>query len=327
MSYQRSLLIDESPLQVIPALAKAIGLNEAIMLQQIHYWQRISPNEKNGVRYAAKSAGEMVETFSFWSEKTIKRTVATLRDRGLLVTTKKADNSWDRANWYAVDYATLNQLNVSLSASGQNDPMHRDKLTPSTGSKRPDGSGQVDPMIKEVKNLNTREGLAKGAKAPSAVSTCFQAYQTGIKALYGADYPTSAKANGQLANLVARVGAEQAVAVVKYYLARTDPWLVKRKHGLEFLCKEAERWCLDMQQATGGSQEGPVTIARTALVYEDDKAVELKEYPAGEPEQIARRVLVDWRTKISNTKPKYISVLQGKKATRFSLAELQEKRA
>lgn len=166
---------------------------------------------------------------------------------------------------------------------------------------------------------------AKGAKAPSAVSTAFQAYQTGIKAQYGVDYPPSAKANGQLANLVARVGGDQAEAVVRYYLARTDQWLVKRKHGLDYLCKEGERWFLDMQQATG-SGTTPVLEARTALVYADNKVAELKEYPPGEAEQIARKVLSEYRTKISNTKPKYISVLQGAKATRFSVLELQEAR-
>ena len=33
-----SLLISEPPLQVLPSLAVKIGLNEAIVLQQIHYW-------------------------------------------------------------------------------------------------------------------------------------------------------------------------------------------------------------------------------------------------------------------------------------------------
>ncbi|WP_158587408.1 hypothetical protein [Neobacillus notoginsengisoli] len=31
-------MIKERPMMVIPALAKKIGLNEAIVLQQIHYW-------------------------------------------------------------------------------------------------------------------------------------------------------------------------------------------------------------------------------------------------------------------------------------------------
>ena len=36
------LLIDEPPLMVLPSLAAVIGLNEAIMLQQIHYWLGLS---------------------------------------------------------------------------------------------------------------------------------------------------------------------------------------------------------------------------------------------------------------------------------------------
>ena len=32
------LLINEQPLQVLPSLAEAIGLNQAIALQQVHYW-------------------------------------------------------------------------------------------------------------------------------------------------------------------------------------------------------------------------------------------------------------------------------------------------
>ncbi len=33
-----NLLLDEHPLLVMPKLATLIGLNEAIVLQQVHYW-------------------------------------------------------------------------------------------------------------------------------------------------------------------------------------------------------------------------------------------------------------------------------------------------
>ena len=32
------LLINEHPLMVLPSLATAVGLNQAIVLQQVHYW-------------------------------------------------------------------------------------------------------------------------------------------------------------------------------------------------------------------------------------------------------------------------------------------------
>ena len=33
-----NLLIDDYPILVLPKLANEIGLNEAIVLQQMHYW-------------------------------------------------------------------------------------------------------------------------------------------------------------------------------------------------------------------------------------------------------------------------------------------------
>jgi hypothetical protein len=40
------LLINESPIMIIPSLAAKIGLNEAVVLQQIHYWLGISKHKK-----------------------------------------------------------------------------------------------------------------------------------------------------------------------------------------------------------------------------------------------------------------------------------------
>ena len=36
------LLIEDRPLMVLPRLAVAIGLHEAVFLQQLHYWLRSS---------------------------------------------------------------------------------------------------------------------------------------------------------------------------------------------------------------------------------------------------------------------------------------------
>lgn len=257
------------------------------------------------------------------SERTVQYQMRAMEARGWLLKVKSGGKGKGSTTTYRIPIER-----IPLGAVDRVQNLHpKDRVQTEALRVQPDvGKGATaiapEPSV-TILSTTTISKSAKGAKAPSAVSLCFQAYQTGIKAKYGADYPPSAKTNGQLANLVARVGAEQAPALVSYYLSRTDAWLVKRKHGLEFLCKEAERWCLDMQAAVGGNQEGPVTVARTALVYEDDKALELKEYPAGEPEQIARLVLHDWRTKIANTKPRYISVRQGRKVTRFSLTELQ----
>ena len=71
------LLINESPLMILPTLAKHIGLNEAIILQQIHYWldARINNNIRRDVRWVYNSYSKWLEQFPFWSEKTIKRII------------------------------------------------------------------------------------------------------------------------------------------------------------------------------------------------------------------------------------------------------------
>ena len=47
------LLVDEPPLIVLPSLAVAIGLAEAILLQQIHYWLRQGGHVRRECRCAS----------------------------------------------------------------------------------------------------------------------------------------------------------------------------------------------------------------------------------------------------------------------------------
>ena|GEM_PF-6572874 len=102
------LLINEYPLQVLPTLAIAIGLNEAIALQQIQYWLAIYQEKKdlyhfhdNGWWVRLSSVGA-AETFPFWSKKTVLRTLAKLRRESLILTNGQA-----RTSWYTIDYDTI----------------------------------------------------------------------------------------------------------------------------------------------------------------------------------------------------------------------------
>ena len=114
------LLINESPLQVLPSLALKIGLNEAIVLQQIHYW--LSPKfqtpEKhfNGRYWTHNTIAQWMAQFPFWAEKTVRRTINTLKERGLILThTKKG---FQKVIFYTIDYEVLSELH-GLSRSSQ----------------------------------------------------------------------------------------------------------------------------------------------------------------------------------------------------------------
>lgn len=114
MSTQRhsNLLIEESPLQVLPSLAKAIGLNEAIFAQQLHYWLRgKSGKEHDGKRWIYNTREEWQEQFSFWSLPQITRTTASLKEQGVLLTTNSLNKSrMDRTLWYSLDYGRLDEI-------------------------------------------------------------------------------------------------------------------------------------------------------------------------------------------------------------------------
>ncbi|MEY9435549.1 hypothetical protein [Bradyrhizobium elkanii] len=104
------LLINESPLQVLPSLAVAVGLNEAIVLQQVHYWLARSTTDKGGHRWVYNTIPQWQEQFPFWSADTVRRTLASLKDAGLLVAETLSDNRFDKTMFYRIDYDRLRAI-------------------------------------------------------------------------------------------------------------------------------------------------------------------------------------------------------------------------
>lgn len=107
------LLIDEPPLQVLPSLAVKIGLGEAIIVQQIHYWiQRTKPLE-DGFCWVFNSVREWKKQFPFWSENTIFRHLQSLRDAGILIAEQKAANSFDKTLYYRINYEAISGESIT----------------------------------------------------------------------------------------------------------------------------------------------------------------------------------------------------------------------
>ena len=122
------LLIEESPLTFQPSLAVAIGLNEAIVLQQVQYWITNPKNtgyEQDGYKWVYNTYKDWkTENFPFWSEATIKRTFLSLEEKGLLISIQPMKNTYDREKYYRINYEQL-------------DTFDEVKLTRSMESKRP----------------------------------------------------------------------------------------------------------------------------------------------------------------------------------------------
>lgn len=130
---QSPFLIDEPPLLVLPSLAVAIGLNEALFLNQLHYWLRRSDHHVEGRTWVYNTYDEWREQFPFWSVMTIRRIVGNLEERGLVLSTTRFNAmKIDKTKWYAIDYDALNRLSKSPdhvinlnSRSDQNEPSMR----------------------------------------------------------------------------------------------------------------------------------------------------------------------------------------------------------
>lgn len=103
------LLIDEPPLQVLPSLAREIGLNEAIMLQQMHYWLLKSSNEFEGVKWFYKTLEDWQTEFPFWSAMTIRRALTNLEKQKVIRIGNFNKKKFDKTKWYTIEYQCVNR--------------------------------------------------------------------------------------------------------------------------------------------------------------------------------------------------------------------------
>ncbi|MBA7815820.1 hypothetical protein HV200_08725 [Escherichia coli] len=142
-----SLLMTSQPIVINRDLACRIGLNEAIVLQQLHYWlnETNSGTEHGGIRWVYNTTEQWLEQFPFWSESTLKRTFASLRSLGVLRREQLNKSKRDMTNFYTINYESelLEEVKVKesirskcTSPSGQSDLMDGRKMTCSIGSKR-----------------------------------------------------------------------------------------------------------------------------------------------------------------------------------------------
>ena len=115
------LLINEHPLMVLPTLAEKIGLNEAIILQQIHYWldPRINKNFRKGVYWVYNTYQEWERQFPFWSIRTIRRIITSLENQGLIISNQLEQNCGSNTKWYTINYQALSKLEKNFSQDGQ----------------------------------------------------------------------------------------------------------------------------------------------------------------------------------------------------------------
>ena len=110
-------LADERIMMFHPFVAKALGLNEAIFLQQLHYWLNRKPHIVEEKSWIYNPYRAWQEQLCFMSENTIKRTIKNLTDKGIVVTANFNKSKFDRTLWYSIDYDKLDELVNNIQPS------------------------------------------------------------------------------------------------------------------------------------------------------------------------------------------------------------------
>ena len=147
------LLLNEPPLMILPTLARVIGLNEAIFLQQLHYWLLKSSTYFENKKWVYKSIKEWENEFPFWSNSTIKRAINSLKKREVLLIKKIYPHVF-----YSINEENISKVKVKMNGhnellSVQNDP----------------SNGQVDPAKGHIEPRKSQNDLSKGQNDPSPI--------------------------------------------------------------------------------------------------------------------------------------------------------------
>lgn len=100
-----NILYTKRPIVVNPELAVRIGLNEAIVLQQLNYWlcKTSSGVEYNGARWVYNSYSEWSEQIPFISERTIQRVLIKLEKMGIVQSKMLNKARGDRTKFYTIN--------------------------------------------------------------------------------------------------------------------------------------------------------------------------------------------------------------------------------
>lgn len=116
-----NLLFDERPLVILPSLAVALGdLDEAAILQQIHYWTQKNMNVVDGYSWVYNSMEEWQKQFPWLSKRSLDRKFKKLKEKNLLITDNHNKKKFDKTNWYRINYEELNKLSSSMAVSSVN---------------------------------------------------------------------------------------------------------------------------------------------------------------------------------------------------------------
>lgn len=219
-----SMLFNFRPLVINPELATRIGLNEAIVLQQVNYWINDKEQGVNfeGRRWVFNSYESWVKQFPFWSADTVKRAFTSLVKQGCLDVEQLNKSQHDRTNYYTInhDCELLNDAEQVPSSNGANCPDRQAQDAPMD-----EGKNARSLTVTTTKTTTETKSIGASADASAPARPAKQDYSPEFETAWDA-YPKRAGGNSKAgafkawkARLKDGVKPDDMLAGVKRYAA------------------------------------------------------------------------------------------------------------
>lgn len=183
MNKKSSLLIKEPPLSVLPSLAVKIGLDEAIVLQQLHYWLTNSKNEgrvdENGEKWVYNTYAQWREdNFPFWSEDKIQRIFLSLEKKGLIISRQLDAKRRDMTKFYRLAWDEICALDDSFLRPSNTANLHDVKMNQRLPETTTTGFSQTD---EEQGHYSTAYGRGEQERPDKVAEWMKMANMPGLK--------------------------------------------------------------------------------------------------------------------------------------------------
>lgn len=180
-------LVDGDSIPLSPDLAAELGVNHAIVLQQLHFLLTITQKSKtnynrvDGHWWVYNSYPQWRRDYFKWlSESAIKSIFRDLEERKLIITRQGVKSAFDRKKWYRIDYT---QLEMLIASMGQ-------KMSHDIGQKMSDENGQkMSDVYTETTPETTSDTAADEKKQlKRSINGVIGAYLEANRSLANGDY-------------------------------------------------------------------------------------------------------------------------------------------
>ncbi|WP_010281112.1 DnaD domain protein [Bacillus timonensis] len=109
------LLLNESPIPLLPTLARKIGRSASLVLQQIHYWLQRTDNIRQERKWVYITYDELAKQIQV-SNSTVRRAIEKLENKGFLASDNFNKMKMDNTKWYSINYEKVKELKADDNA-------------------------------------------------------------------------------------------------------------------------------------------------------------------------------------------------------------------